>query len=160
MKKYVHVISVFVDFAAQVFQIPQVTPKVKNVLIKKIFKSYHIFNLWGTEDSEIALIMMTSHWRVFFVNREVINFVAKHALMVTAYTSGHLKLYAHVSNKWWMLSFVQICNVVVVPSVFFSKQLQAICLYYLTMLKCRFQIMFSSDNCTSHYFQYPCVLHG
>ena len=32
------------------------------------------------------------------------------------YTSEYLKLYACVSNKWWMFSFVQICNVVVVPS--------------------------------------------
>ena len=82
MKKYVHVISVFVDFAAQVFQIPQVTPKVKNVLKRFSSPTRHSIksNLWGTEGSEIAFIMMTSHWRVFLVNRQVINFVANHAL--------------------------------------------------------------------------------
>ena len=87
MKKYVRVISVLVDFAAQVFQIPQVTPSVKNFL--KRFSSPTTLQLelylWGTEESEIALIMMTSHWKDFLVNRQVINFVAKHALMVIAY---------------------------------------------------------------------------
>ena len=107
---------------------------------KKIFKSYHIFNktnLWGTEESKIVLIMMTSHWRVVFVNRQVINFVAKHVLngdsllqnLVISAAKSNLhfraftvKLYVHVSNKWWMLSSVKICKmVVVVASSFFQK---------------------------------------
>ena len=71
MKKYVGVISVLVDFASQVFQIPQVTPKVKNVLKRCSSPTTYSIktNLWGTEESEIALIMMTSHWRVFLLAR-------------------------------------------------------------------------------------------